>query len=120
MEQLIRELKNYVDLRFRKLKLTVVEQLSLFFGKAVAMAVFVVLLMLTALALTGAFVAAMYELVGSLALAFVIVGGFFLLVAVVVYLLRNRLFTGGMVRTFCRMFFPERPENEEDDEYEND
>lgn len=120
MEELFQDIKYYIDLRIKKVKLTVVEHLSTFCSRAITMSLFVLLLLLALLTLTGALVTAVYTWVGSLIWAFVIVGVFYILVAFILYWLRNRLFTGGMIRTFSKMFFQENKYNAEEDDYEED
>ena len=48
------------------------------------------------------------DLIGSYAAGAFIVAGFFLLVLLVVYLLRDKMFLGGLVRMFIRLFFEEK------------
>lgn len=120
MEELFQDLKYYIDLRIKKVKLTLVEHLSTFCSRVISMSLFVLLLLLALLTLTGALVTAVYTWVDSLIWAFVIVGLFYVLVAFIIYWLRNRLFTGGMIRTFSKMFFQDNKYNAEEDDYEDD
>ena len=48
------------------------------------------------------------DLIGSYAAGAFIVAGFFLLVLLVVYLLRDKMFLGGLIRMFIRLFFEEK------------
>ena len=74
------------------------------------------MLLLAVLTLTGALVAAVSNWIGSLPWAFVIVGGAYLIAALIFYLLRKHLFVDSMVRMFSRMFFDNEPQLEEDDD----
>ena len=105
MEELFQDIKYYIDLRIKRFKLNMVDNLSAFCSRAISLTAFLLMLLLAMLTLTGALVAAVALWIGSLIWAFVIVGGFYLIAALLFYLLRDRLFTGGMVRTFSRMFF---------------
>lgn len=118
MERLFQEVKDYVDLRIKRFKLNMVEQLSVFCGKAVAMAAFALMLLLAILVLTVALIVAVAGWIDSLIWALVIVGGVYLLMAVLFFVLRDRLFLGGMVRTFSKMFFESDSTNDVEDDDE--
>ena len=115
MEELFQDIKYYIDLRIKRFKLNMVDNLSAFCSRAI----FLLMLLLAMLTLTGALVAAVALWIGSLIWAFVIVGGFYLIAALLFYLLRDRLFTGGMVRTFSRMFFENNSNDTEGDDEED-
>lgn len=119
MEELFKDIRYYVDLRIKRAKLTVVEHLSTFFGRVISVTAFLLPLLLALMTFTGALVAAVALWIGSLIWAFVIVGGFYLVAALLFYLLRNRLFTGGMVRTFSKMFFENNSNDTEGDDEED-
>ena len=114
MEELFQDIKYYIDLRIKRFKLNMVDNLSAFCSRAISL-----MLLLAMLTLTGALVAAVALWIGSLIWAFVIVGGFYLIAALLFYLLRDRLFTGGMVRTFSRMFFENNSNDTEGDDEED-
>lgn len=117
MEELFQDIKYYIDLRIKRFKLNMVENLSVFCSRAISLAAFLLMLLLALVTLTGALVAAVALWINSVIWAFVIVGGFYLIAALFFYMFRSRLFTGGMVRTFSRMFFGTNfNEAEEDDE----
>ncbi len=116
MEQLFAEVKNYIDLKIKYYKLEAVEKLSLGVGKVLALLVFILLIGFAILLLTAALVILVAEWVNSYLWAFVIVGGFFALVAVLFLVLRESIFTNSMVRTFSKMFFPEKKEDEDDED----
>ncbi|MBP3425489.1 MAG: phage holin family protein [Rikenellaceae bacterium] len=109
------DVKEYISLRIQSLKLTAVENLSTFVSGAFGVLVFALCLMVALLLLTFGFTLWLGEMLGSHALAFAIVGGVFLVVSLVAYLLRDRLIADSMVRHFSRMFFTTR-QNAEDDE----
>ena len=116
MEELFQDIKYYIDLRIKRFKLNMVDNLSAFCSRAISLTAFLLMLLLAMLTLTGALVALW---IGSLIWAFVIVGGFYLIAALLFYLLRDRLFTGGMVRTFSRMFFENNSNDTEGDDEED-
>ena len=112
MEELFQDIKYYIDLRIKRFKLNMVDNLSAFCSRAISLTAFLLMF-------TGALVAAVALWIGSLIWAFVIVGGFYLIAALLFYLLRDRLFTGGMVRTFSRMFFENNSNDTEGDDEED-
>jgi protein-S-isoprenylcysteine O-methyltransferase Ste14 len=116
MEQLIAEVRQYIDLRLKYFKLQTVEKLSLFSGKVLSVVAFVVFLWLAFMFLSVALVIVVSEWVGSLTWGLVIVGGLFLLLALLCLALRNTLFSSTMVKTFTGLLFTENMDDE--DEYE--
>ena len=106
------DVKEYISLRIKRLKLTAVENLSTFTSS-----VFVFLLVLFISLLLLSFGAAFWlgDVLGSMALAFAIVGGAVGVVAVVMYALRNRLIADSMVRKFSQMFFSTNLNSDQDE-----
>lgn len=116
MEELWQEIRTYIDLRVKAFKLKATEQMALTMGKLLSLVAFIVMIGFAILLLSIALTIVVSEWVGSLAWAFVIVGGLYALVAVVFLLLRDSLFSNTMVKTFAKMFFPDKTEEEDDDE----
>ncbi len=110
--RLLEDLKDYTDLRIDLVKLQLVESISTLFSKGIGFVLMLMLMALGLIMLTVAFTLLLSAWIGSLIWAFVIMGCFFALVAVVVYLMRDRLFGGSMVAMFNKMFFS--PNNKED------
>ena len=81
MEELFQDIKYYIDLRIKRFKLNMVDNLSAFCSRAISLTAFLLMLLLAMLTLTGALVAAVALWIGSLIWAFVIVGGFYLIAA---------------------------------------
>ena len=107
MKELIEDIKYYVDLRVKRMKLTLVEHLSALLSKAASFVVMILCALMALLVLTGALIAALATWINSVIWAFVIVGGVYVILAIVMFLLRDRLFTGSMIKMFSRMFFQE-------------
>lgn len=116
---MVKDIKYYIDLRVKKLKLGAVEHLSVIFGKALSLVAFILLLGMALLLFTGALIILIAHLVGSLLWAFVIMGGVYLIAAVIFLLKRDTLFAGTMVGTFSGMFFAS-DDDETDDDYGKD
>lgn len=105
LEDLYASLKEYLNMRIDEAKLSLSESLAVLFGKII---LFVLLAIIGAIAfgfLASAFSDWMGTLLGSKALGALITGGAFLLLMLIVYLFRNKLFTDGMVRMFINMLF---------------
>ncbi len=107
VEDLADDLREYVDLRVDDLKLKIVKGLSIAASRLI---VSLVLVMLMSFALiTLAFVLALlvggatgnYAFGAFLSLIFV------LIVLAVVFFFRKKMFTGGFVRMFMQIFFPD-------------
>lgn len=116
MDELFDDIKRYVNLRIDTFKLSVVEKLSVTSGKLLSMITFILLLAIALMVFAGALVALVYNWVNSLPWAFVITGAFLVLVAMVFFLLRDRIFTNSMVKMFSGMFFKVKPDKDYDDE----
>lgn len=108
LENLSTDVRDYLRLRYDAAKLRGVEGLSVFFGRVMAFAV--VCFMGLAALLFGGF--ALAYLLGqeleSDAAGFAIVGGGFLIIALLVYALRKRFFVNTLVRFFVPLFFDEK------------
>ena len=116
MKELIDDIKYYVDLRVKRMKLTLVEHLSMLLSKAASFVVMIMCALMALLVLTGALIAALATWINSVIWAFVIVGGAYVILAVVVYMQRDRMFSGSMVKMFSRMFFQEKEFDADEEE----
>lgn len=105
IEDLGKEAFEYVDLKVDALKLQTARGLSMTLSKFVylILVLFVAFVILTSLAIAG--ILWIGELIGSYAGGALLVGGFFLAVLLVLYLLRNRLFRDTFVPMATRIFF---------------
>ena len=116
IEQLIKDIKRYLDLRVTKVKLAMVEKLALIFSKTLSLVAFILLIGMALLLFTGALVVLVHAWVNSWLWAFVIMGGFYLVVALVFFFTRETMFSGAMVKTFSKIFFGRDDEDDNDDE----
>lgn len=108
VEKLFISLQEYLALRTDEAKLKSVEGLSVFFGRVIVMAIFFVLMAVFLLFAGFALSYLAGRLLNSDALGFAVVGGVFLVAAVVVYMLRKKLFVDSMVSFFISVFFKDR------------
>lgn len=108
MKELFDDIKYYIDLRVQRVKLAVVEHLSTLFSKAISFVLMILFAMLALLTLTGALIAALSTWLNSIIWAFVIVGGVYVILAIVMYAMREKMFAGSMVKMFSKMFFQDK------------
>ena len=95
----------YADLKIDELKLRTAKVLSIASQKLIVAIMLITLagIVLTAAAFGG--VLLIGKLINDYAAGAFIVAGFFLIVLIVLFLLRNKLFMGGLVNMFVRLFF---------------
>lgn len=104
-EHIIRDLKNYTDIRIDLLKLDIIEKV------ARILSVFLVSILTLLLLIVGLFYASLAFVYwteayfGSLVPGFGIVTLFFLAMAFCMYLLRGKLFINPFIRIFSKIFF---------------
>lgn len=113
-EHILRELRNYADLRMDLLKLDVIEKVSRILSVFLVSILALLLLIVGLFYATMAFVYWTGPYFGSLVPGFIIVTVFFLLMAALVYLMRSKLFIDPFVRIFSKIFF--EPNEITDDE----
>lgn len=99
----------YVDLKLDELKLRTAKGLSIASQKLIVAIILITLagIVLTAAAFGG--VLLIGKLINDYAAGAFIVAGFFLIVLIVLFLLRNKLFMGGLVNMYVRLFFEDKP-----------
>lgn len=99
IKQLIEQLKVYVNLRLDYMRLYVADFLIRFFSGMVLW--LVIFLFLFFVLVFGSFAFAFWfgELTGNMALGFLIIAGFYVLLAVLIYLLRKQL----LIKPFTKL-----------------
>lgn len=110
VDDLADDLKKYVDLRVDDLKLKMVRGLSLSIARVLTSLALIMLLGFAVLTLIFAVVLLIGSATGHYALGAIIAAGILLLASLVVFLLRKKLFTDGLVRMFVQIFFPDEDE----------
>ena len=101
-DNLSKDAQEYLKRRVDGVKMDVIEELSVMMGNAFASLLLFLILFTAFLFILVAAVAALSQLVGFV-IAMVIAGILLLVVAFVVYSLRVRIFTDGIVRHLCRL-----------------
>ena len=118
LNEIIDSGKEYLYLKIDQIKLKSVENLSLLTNKMI-FTLLASMLGGVILQLLG-FAASFFigSLLGSYALGFVIVAGFFLLILAILYVFKDRLFTNKLVQLFIKMFYP-KPKTEEAEQWDS-
>jgi hypothetical protein len=96
---------DYLQLRWASLRLTVVDKLSNTAAKALGVAVAMVFIFSALAFLALGLALWVGEMLGRPSLGFVIVGGAFLIIGIIVWFVGRRMFLNSMVRHFVDMFF---------------
>ena len=99
------ELISYVNLRIDSFKLSLVENLSVLLSGGFGIFIFIIFLSVALMCFIAALTVLLAELIGSVLWALLIVGGVFLIISVIAFVLRDKLIVNSMVRMFSRMFF---------------
>ena len=107
-EDLGKSIVEYTDLKIDDLKLRTAKGLSVTLNKVILTILFLSIGSIVMMAAAFGGVLLIGDLIGSYAAGAFIVAGFFLLVLLVVYLLRDKMFLGGLIRMFIRLFFEEK------------
>lgn len=104
--------KEYIDLRVDEVKLKTAKGLSVSIGRILS---YMVLLLVAAnLLLVLSFAAVLFlgDALKSYGLAALIVSAALAVILFVLFLLRNKLFSGGFVKLFVKLFFPVQDETQ--------
>ncbi len=104
-EELAAGTAEYVNLKIDDLKLRTAKGLSITLNKLLLSIMFLVLGGIALMALAFGGVLLIGEVLGNYAAGAFIVAAFFLLVILVLFLLRKKLFLNGFVRMFIGLFF---------------
>ena len=104
------DIRDYIDLKTDELKLRTTKGLSSALGRMTATLLLVGLLLIVLSLLVVVLISWLSRWLDSLPLACTIVCGFFLLVLVVVFCLRKRLFRDTFVKIFIQVFYDDEQE----------
>jgi hypothetical protein len=104
-ENLADSAKEYLDMRLDAIKLQLVENLSVLFSRIVSVTLLIIFIGIALAFLASAFSWWIGDLLESKAAGTVITGGLFLLLALILYFRRRKLFINSMVAMFSKMFF---------------
>lgn len=107
LEELFSEAKRYLSLQGEYVKLDLVQKLTVLISSLVLLVVIAILCAMALFYLSFMLVYALESLVGSLTLSYAIVGFTLLLVAFIIYKLRQKLVFRPMVNFLARLFLEE-------------
>lgn len=104
-ERLAEDAAAYIDLKVDELKLRTAKGLSVTLNRLIISILFLTLGSIVLMALAFGGVLLLGDIIGSYAAGAFIVAGFFLLLMVLLYFVRNKLFLNGFVKLFVGLFF---------------
>jgi hypothetical protein len=110
--ELTDDVRRYVRLRISMLKLLLTEKLSGLFSFIVITMIFFIIFLFVVLFLSLAFIYWFRIHVGPAYWGAMIVAGFYILLAIIIYLLRVRLFVNPVVRQLSQILLEEEQEDE--------
>ena len=110
--ELTDQVKNYIQLRIDLFKLNLTEKLATLTTTLLISIIFFIVFLFFTLFLSLAFIFWFKEYAGNAWLGSLIVAGFYILVGVTVYLLRDRLFLNRVVVQISKILLEEEEENE--------
>lgn len=103
LTQSLSELKAYGQLRTEAFRLGLIDNLATLFNTLFSVLLIVVLLGIATLFFAVALTWILGMIIGSLLVAILLIGSLFVVLAILVYLFRQRLITNPSVRLLCRM-----------------
>ena len=120
---LVKDGKEYLSTRYDLLRLELLEKISSIVGLLILVMIAIVLICTVWIYLSGILIVLMQNAFGSLIPAFLIMGGFSLLILIFVVLLKDRMIVNPLVRSFSKILFDhdadktggEDPEDEENE-----
>lgn len=104
-ERLAEDAAAYIDLKVDELKLRTAKGLSVTLNRLIISILFLTLGSIVLMALAFGGVLLLGDIIGSYAAGAFNVAGFFLLLMVLLYFVRNKLFLNGFVKLFVGLFF---------------
>jgi len=109
---LTEKVREYVRLRIDLFKLDLAEKLSTLITTLLISVIFFIVFLFFTLFLSLAFIFWFKEYVGDAWVGSIIVAGFYILVAIITYLLRDKLFLNRIVGQISKILLEEEDENE--------
>ena len=110
---LIEQVKNYVHLRINIFKLNLTEKLATLVTTLLISIIFFIVFLFFTLFLSLAFIFWFREYAGAAYVGSLIVAGFYILIGIVVYLLRDKLFLNRVVTQISQILLEEEEEENE-------
>lgn len=111
VSEISENVKEYIRLKTDLLKLTLTEKLSLIISSLLVSVILFLVFLFICMFLSMAFIFWYHDHVGPLYAGALIVAGFYLLIGIIVYLVRNRLFINPMVSLITKILLEEENED---------
>lgn len=111
-ERLAESAAQYIDLKVDEVKVRTAKGLSIALNRLLVAILLLTLCSIVLMSAAFGGVLLLGDLIGSYAAGAFIVSAIFLVLLIVLFLLRDKLFLNGLVRMFVRLFFEEGGENE--------
>jgi len=105
LKDLAGDAQEYVDMKVEDVKLRTAKGMSVAMNELVAIVLILAVATIVLITLAFAFVLLLGDLVGSYALGAFIVAAFFLVILVVLFTRRKKLFINSFLKTFLNLFF---------------
>lgn len=105
LEDLTASIKEYLELRIDEIKLNVAEGLALIISKFISTLILIFLGAIAVGYLSYAFGSWIGDLLNSAELGALITAGVIIILMIIVFLCRNRLFSDSLIRMFVKLFF---------------
>lgn len=108
---ILESVKEYFGLKSDAFKLGLVENFSLVINQFLSTLLLILILLTSLIFLAAGANKWLGMLLDNAVAAFLITGGFFLVVFLILFLLRKKLFVNSFIRLFSKMFFEEKDSN---------
>lgn len=112
LENLVKEVKRYIELQGQYLKLDVVEKLTILLSTLILILILTVLSMMALFYFSFMLVYALAPLTGSLISAYAIIGAVILLLGILIYQMRKKWIFKPIVNFLSKLFLEDSSENE--------
>ncbi len=107
----LEDLKEYINLRYDLLRLSLLEKLSKVISMLLIIIVSIMLAMMILIHFSFALVYKLSEIWDSKIYAFLCVGGIYLLIGIILYIFRKNIFVNPLVKQLSGILFDESDEN---------
>lgn len=112
----IKDAKEYLKTRYILLKLELLEKLAKILSIFVLIIISLILILAALIYFSFAAVSWMKNIFGDTLPGFLIIGGFFLLIFLIVYLARKKLFLNPLIGVLSGILFEEKKEDEDEED----
>ena len=112
----VKEVKDYVSLNYDLLRLNLIEKLSLVIALILSLFIGILLVITAIVYFSLAFVHWTGTFFGSLIPGFLVLGGLFIILFIIFFAMRKRLFVNPMIKLLSNIFFNKPKKTDEDED----